>query len=84
MQHEIQKTRFSRGDLMVVKTFDGRNARVWSLTDNIEVGVDVVDSLEAGDVCLCISQSSYFNDYVIILTHNGLLGYVQEDSLIHA
>ena len=67
---------------MIVKTFDGRNASVWSLSDDIEVGVDVVDSLEVGDVCLCISQSSYFDDYVIVLTHNGLLGYVQEDNLI--
>jgi len=81
VDYESQHSKFNKGDLLVVKTFDGRNAHVWSLSYASEMDVDVVDSLEDGDVCLCISPSPYFKDYVIALTHNGSLGYIREDCL---
>lgn len=84
MDDELQSSKFSRGDLMIVKTFDGRNAHVWSLSYSTEPDVEVIDSLEMGDVCLCITPSPYFKEYVIALTHNGALGYIHEDSLKNA
>jgi len=75
------KSRFVRGELLVVSTFDGRNAIVWSMSTGSKsegVDIDVIDSLEDGDICLCITPSPYFEEYVIVLTHNGVLGYVQE------
>lgn len=81
MSYNLEASKFKRGDLLTVKTFDGRNAHVWALSFESDLGADVVDSLEEGDVCLCISTSLYFEEYVIVLTHNGSLGYVHEDSL---
>ena len=81
MDYNLPASKFKRGDLLVVKTFDGRNAHVWSLSQDSDVNVDVVDSLEDGDVCICITPSPYFKEYIIALTHNGMLGYIHEDSL---
>lgn len=81
MKHNLEESRFKRGDLLTVKTVDGRNAHVWTLSFESEIDADVVDSLEEGDICLCISPSPYFKEYIIALTHNGALGYIHEDSL---
>lgn len=81
VKNKIQCKKFNKGDMLVVKTFDGRNAHVWSMSYVPNPDVDIVDSLEDGDVCLCISHSPYFKGYAIVLTHNGFLGYVHEDCL---
>ena len=75
------RIRFRRGDLLAVDTPDGRNAIAWSFKDLAGIDIDAVDSIEAGDFCLCLDPKPFFKGYTIVLTSNGIIGYVRSDQL---
>lgn len=64
------------GDLLAIDTVGGINTIVWSLSKENDLDVDAVDSLEQGDLCLCIDPDPFFKGYVIVATQNGVMGYV--------
>jgi hypothetical protein len=79
----IKKDKINLGDLLMIDTHDGRNAIVWSICPppNLSADIEVVDSLEAGDFCLCIDAEAFFEDYIAVLTHNEVIGYVSKEQV---
>lgn len=70
------------GDLLAVNTVDGINTVVWALGQESELDVEAVDSLEPGDLCICIDPDPFFKGYFIVATHNGVLGYICDNHVV--
>jgi len=73
---KISATDLKIGDLLAVDSIDGINTTVWTLNRDDTMDVEAVDSLEPGDLCVCIDPEPFFKGYVIVVTHNGILGYI--------